>query len=47
MPRKSKKLKVGDVAPGFELEDAATGESVTLDELLGKPLMIVFLRGTW
>ena len=47
MPRKSRKLKVGDRAPGFKLEDAASGRQVALEDLLGKPLMIVFLRGTW
>ena len=47
MPRKSKKLKVGDRAPSFRLEDAATGRITALEDLLGKPLMIVFLRGTW
>lgn len=45
--RKSKKLKVGDRAPGFTLKDAATGEVVDLDELIGNPLMVVFFRGTW
>jgi peroxiredoxin len=47
MPRKSRKLKVGDRAPGFKLEDAASGRQVALEELIGEPLMIVFLRGTW
>lgn len=47
MPRQSKKLKVGDRAPGFRLEDVASGRQVALEDLLGEPLMIVFLRGTW
>jgi peroxiredoxin len=47
MPRKSRKLAVGDRAPSFKLEDAASGGQVALEDLLGKPLMIVFLRGTW
>lgn len=45
--RKSKKLKIGDKAPGFRLQDAATEEWISLDEYLGRPLMIVFFRGTW
>ena len=47
MPRKSKKLKEGEPAPRFALEDAATGETVTLESLLGRPVMIVFFRGPW
>lgn len=47
MARKSKKLKIGDKAPGFQLEDAATEKRVSLDEYLGRPLMIIFFRGTW
>jgi peroxiredoxin len=47
MPIESKKLKVGDKAPPFRLEEAATGEMVSLQEFLGRPLVIFFLRGTW
>ena|GEM_PF-2237254 len=47
MARKSKKLKMGDKAPGFQLEDAAVEKQVSLDEYLGHPLMIIFFRGTW
>jgi peroxiredoxin len=47
MARESKVLRVGDRAPAFRLEDAASGRRVALEEYLGKPLMIMFLRGTW
>ena len=47
MSRESKVLSIGDKAPHFELPDAATGELVKLDDLLGQPLMIYFGRGTW
>jgi peroxiredoxin len=47
MPRKSRRLKPGDKAPDFALEDAATGKLVALRDLLGRPLLLVFLRGTW
>lgn len=47
MARKSKKLKVGDQAPPFRLTDAVSGREVSLEDYLGRPLMIVFFRGTW
>jgi peroxiredoxin len=47
VPRENKKRKVGDRAPSFQLEDAATGGLVSLEKFLGKPLVIIFLRGTW
>jgi len=47
MPRKSRKLKVGDSAPSFSLEDAVSGATFTLEELLGQPLVVIFFRGTW
>lgn len=47
MSRESKVLRLGDMAPHFELPDAATGEPVRLSDLLGQPLMIYFGRGTW
>jgi peroxiredoxin len=47
MPRENKVLAVGDRAPDFELRDAATSELVSLDDLMGQPLMIIFGRGTW
>jgi peroxiredoxin Q/BCP len=40
-------LKVGDKAPDFALPDALTGETVRLADLLEKPLLLYFARGTW
>ncbi len=47
MARKSRVVRVGDKAPGFALPDAASGETVRLDDLLGRPLWLYFGRGTW
>lgn len=47
MPMDNKVLRVGDRAPDFRLADASTGEMVSLADLLGRPLMINFGRGTW
>jgi len=47
MARESKVLKVGDVAPDFRLPDAKNGKEVGLRELLGKPMLLYFGRGTW
>ena len=47
MARESKVLKVGDKAPEFRLPDALTGKEVALGDLLGRPLLIYFGRGTW
>jgi len=47
MARENKVLRVGDRAPDFTLPDASTGEMASLDDLLGRPLMIFFGRGTW
>lgn len=47
MPRGNKVLRVGDQAPDFTLTDASTGEMVSLGDFLGRPLMIIFGRGTW
>lgn len=47
MPRKNRQLRVGDAAPPFELRDAASGEPVSLQDQVGKPLVLVFGRGTW
>jgi peroxiredoxin len=47
MPRESKVLRVGDRAPDFSLRDASTGKMVSLHDLAGQPLMIIFGRGTW
>ena len=47
MPIDNKVLHIGDKAPDWTLTDAATGEKVSLDDLMGQPLMIIFGRGTW
>ncbi len=47
MPRKNRALQVGDAAPAFSLPDAVTGETVNLADQVGKPLVLVFGRGTW
>ncbi len=47
MPIENKVLRVGDKAPDFTLADATTGEKVSLDDLAGQPLVIIFGRGTW
>jgi peroxiredoxin len=47
MPIENKVLRVGDKGPDFTLTDASTGEKVSLDDLVGQPLMISFGRGTW
>ncbi len=47
MPKASRILKVGDKAPDFTLKDAATGNEVSLRELLDRTLLIIFGRGTW
>jgi len=47
MPKENKVLRVGDKAPDFALRDGSTGEMVSLDDLLDRPLMIAFGRGTW
>ncbi len=47
MARENTLLQVGDKAPDFALPDALTGETVRLADLLGKPLLIYFARGTW
>jgi len=47
MPKKNKVLEAGDRVPDFKLTDAATGGQVSLGDLLGRPLVIVFGRGTW
>lgn len=47
MPIQNKVLRVGDRAPDFTLTDALSGEQVSLGELLGQPLYLVFGRGTW
>jgi len=47
MARENKVLSIGDAAPDFALPDALTGEIVRLADLLGKPLLLYFGRGTW
>ena len=40
--REQGKLKVGDAAPAFELTDADGKNRVTLADLRGKPVVLVF-----
>jgi peroxiredoxin len=47
MARENEMLKLGDKAPDFALPDVLTGETVKLADLLGKPLLLYFARGTW
>ena len=49
MSRPSTTLHLGDVAPEFELRDAATGESRSLTTLVQnrRGLLVVFHRGMW
>ncbi len=47
MPRKNRQLRIGDAAPAFNLRDAVTGNDVSLEDQAGKPLVLVFGRGTW
>jgi peroxiredoxin len=47
MARDNEILKVGDKAPDFELPDVLTGELVKLSDLLERPLLLYFARGTW
>jgi peroxiredoxin len=47
MSRENEILNTGDRAPDFMLPDAASGDMIRLADLLGKPLMIYFGRGTW
>ncbi|MBN2169194.1 MAG: redoxin domain-containing protein [Actinobacteria bacterium] len=47
MPKENTLLKTGDKAPEFTLPDADSGEMVSLSDLLGQPLVIIFGRGTW
>ena len=43
----AKAIKVGDLAPDFELKNTE-GETVTLGDLLDKgPLILSFYRGGW
>ena len=38
--------EAGTRAPSFELPEV-DGGSVTLEELLGSPVIVVFYRGSW
>jgi peroxiredoxin len=42
----SETLKIGDTAPDFALP-TADGGTVRLADYRGKPLALVFIRGTW
>jgi peroxiredoxin len=49
MPRPSRSLRLGDVAPPFELRDAGAKGVVALSDLLRdrRGLLLVFHRGMW
>jgi peroxiredoxin len=49
MPRPSSTLRLGDVAPDFQLRDALGGSTRALDDLLldRRALLLVFHRGMW
>ncbi len=38
--------KVGDQAPDFELQ-SVSGDMVRLADFRGRPVMLVFYRGSW
>ncbi len=42
----SETLRAGDMAPDFTLSKA-DGTAVRLTDYGGKPLAIIFIRGTW
>ena len=42
----SKTLRIGDPAPEFALP-AADRKTMRLSDYRGKPLVLVFIRGTW
>ena len=42
----SQTLHVGDPAPAFELP-TADREIIRLSDYVGKPLVLIFIRGTW
>lgn len=39
-------LRVGKSAPDFELQ-STVGRKMSLSEFTGKPVVLIFLRGTW
>jgi peroxiredoxin len=47
MARENEVLSLGDKAPEFTLPDVLTGQTVALADLLGKPVLLYFARGTW
>jgi hypothetical protein len=49
MPRPSRTLRLGDVAPPFALPDAVSGRALSFDTLLAdrRALLLVFHRGMW
>ena len=49
MPRPSRTLRIGDVAPGFTLTDPLAAAEWTLDTLVkeSRGLLLVFHRGLW
>lgn len=47
MARVNEVLRVGNPAPDFALPDVLTGETVRLADLLGRPVLLYFARGTW
>ncbi|HEX6536260.1 MAG TPA: hypothetical protein VF041_16835 [Gemmatimonadaceae bacterium] len=49
MPRPSRTIRLGDLAPALELRDASSGAVASLDTLLAdrRGLLLVFHRGMW
>jgi len=46
MPIDSVTLRVGDPAPDFTLT-AADGQTYALGQYAGRPVVLIFIRGTW
>jgi peroxiredoxin len=46
MPRRNRRVEVGDAAPYFELNEAAGGRTIRLTDYRGSTLVLVFGRGT-
>jgi peroxiredoxin Q/BCP len=46
MPLENKGLEIGQTAPNWELLGLA-GEKVSLSQFRGRPLLLLFFRGTW
>jgi hypothetical protein len=49
MPRPSRTLHIGDAAPAFTTQDAASGRRYALADLMQghRGLLLVFHRGMW